>query len=222
LNLREMLTGHVTRLKYVYRFGTIRVLRPESVAEHSYYTALYSHLIAYHVNSKPAHLRENDVGLPIQIDIGSVLSRALWHDMDEARSGDFPRPFKHSNPDLKAMLDTAAKMAMSQVLRDLCDEPCQARIASVWKTAKDDSPEGRILDFADYLCVLAYMRQEYNAVNTTMAENAEGMRVYLQRFYAAEFDFLRDLVQQARVISDEIFGSQKEDRPERPDEIIRR
>ena len=68
-------------LQHVPRWVIIRSLRQQSVAEHSYYVAIYATYIA-----KLLHLRQEDINW--------ITNYALTHDFEEMVSGDIPTPFK--------------------------------------------------------------------------------------------------------------------------------
>lgn len=68
-------------LAYVPRWSIVRVAKPQSVAEHSYYTAVYALQIA-----RLIHWEGN--WLPL-------VELALWHDAEECFTGDAPGPVKH-------------------------------------------------------------------------------------------------------------------------------
>jgi len=68
------------------RWGIVRVLHRQSVAEHSFYVALYADgiadLLGWTNESRRVHL----------------LRSALWHDVDEIVTGDIPGPVKRAIP----------------------------------------------------------------------------------------------------------------------------
>jgi 5'-deoxynucleotidase YfbR-like HD superfamily hydrolase len=206
LNVREMLVGHPVRLRYVYRFSTSRVQHPETVAEHSYYVCLYCLLIGRWCNEQ--------FGKHKKIDMGLLLSRAVVHDMEESVSGDFPRPFKHSNSELKDMLEEASEHAINTVVEGLLGPtPNPLPYASAhydfhyyWKNSKDSSEEGLILEFADFLSVLSFMYEELGqGGNRSIANHVRDMEAYFLKFERKEFDFLLPLVEQAREVLREVF-----------------
>lgn len=215
LNLRELIDGGPTRLRYVFRYSTCRVGQPESVAEHSYYVCLYALLIARWVD-------ENKT-LPLGEDghsvlLANLLQRAILHDLEEAISGDFPRNFKHSEPELEKMLATASQKAFEQLLTPIIDPPSSEADAEEttsdivdeyivsWLDSKDGTPEGRILEFADFLAVLSFMRQEGAATDNRIIErHVKEMDKYFENFLQSGWDFIRPLVQQAAEMMGEMF-----------------
>lgn len=186
-----MLIGMPTRLRYVNRFSTCRVIKQESVAEHCYFVALYSLFIMWSCwdNNK------------LKLNEYRILSRALLHDLDEAATGDVPRFFKYSDPALKQHLDEVAQKGVHQIAKKLWnDSSTTFAVIDVWKNAKDDTYEGRILEFADFLSVLSYSWEEVRQSNIIMKEHLTDMVGYYQRFTTKDFDFLRPLIEDARAI----------------------
>jgi 5'-deoxynucleotidase YfbR-like HD superfamily hydrolase len=224
LNIREMIAGNPIRLRYVFRYSTSRVSCPESVAEHSFFVAFYSMLIGEWV-IEATLAQHSGIKKPDRMfDWAELLKKALLHDLEEARSGDVPRPFKYSSPELRMMLEAASRAAFVQVLTPVIGPPHEAAPApenqfnceppsgthslylQLWETAKDDSIEGRIIAFADFLAVLGFMLQECNAGgNKSIWNHVHDMDVYFQGFLRSDFDFIRPLVDQAADLMEEVF-----------------
>lgn len=192
LSLKEMLIGMPVRLRYVDRFSTCRVLKKESVAEHSFYVAFYCLMIAWWCDN---YTEKAD------LNVAELLTKALLHDLDEAATGDVPRFFKYSDPILKQHLDEVAQKGVQLIAKMLWDNATAiSDIEFCWKQAKNDTPEGRILEFADFLSVLSYIWEEMRSSNLIMPEHLHGMREYYDKFTTKDFDFLRPLVEDARAI----------------------
>ena len=199
LNLKEMLIGMPVRLRYVDRFSTCRVIRKESVAEHSFYVAFYSLMIAWWVENN-----HQGFGLGAPLNTTELLTKALLHDIDEAATGDIPRFFKYSDSALKDHLDVVALQGVTMIAEKLWAEPSAvAEFTFDWKEAKCDTPEGRILEFADFLSVLLYAAEEIRSSNFTMREHLQSMVEYYEKFTTKDFDFIQPLVEEARKI---LFG----------------
>lgn len=195
LSIKEMLIGMPVRLRYVDRFSTCRVMKKESVAEHSFYVAFYSLMIAWWCETKAA------MRLGSAVDLGLLFAKTLLHDIDEAATGDVPRFFKYSDATLKNHLDEVAQKGVYQIAKKLWDEASTIdRIESHWKNAKDDTTEGKILEFADFLSVLSYAAEEIRSSNFTMREHLTSMVEYYEKFTTEDFNFIRPLVEEARTI----------------------
>ena len=201
MNLRELLIGNPSRLRYVVRFSTCHTVHKESVAEHSYYVALYALLIS------------EWLVFEVQYDFGVVglcretlLRDALLHDFEEAITGDVNRVFKYSDPAIKEALDIGGELALRTIVHKLQIDCDMNAWAWRWRHCKQDGYEGRILDFCDFLSVLSYVVQELTNANITMQEHWTTMWEYFEKFKAEEFDFLRELVDDAGALLTEAFA----------------
>ena len=203
LNVRELLVGDVSRLELIKRFSTSHVVHHQSVAEHSYFVALYAMFIAEWVAA--TYLTEHKINNGYAVLMGGVLQRALIHDIEESRTGDIPRPFKHSNKMLLAMLDQHAEKQVDPILEKIYPDECKHFIAT-WKRSKDATKEGRIVALADFMSVLAYMMRELSLYNATMYDNWDSMVDYVAEFSKPEYDFLRPIVNQVDYLLKEAFA----------------
>jgi 5'-deoxynucleotidase YfbR-like HD superfamily hydrolase len=78
-------------MSYVPRWGILRSIRKQSVAEHSYYVALYADQLATLIQWEG--------------DTAALLQYALLHDIDETITGDIPGPVKRAAFDKTKMWD---------------------------------------------------------------------------------------------------------------------
>jgi 5'-deoxynucleotidase YfbR-like HD superfamily hydrolase len=203
LNIHNMIRGQSSRLRYVIRYSTCQRLHSENVAEHSYYVALYSMLIA-----DWAIITNREAGS--KVDHAEVVRYALLHDLEEAITGDIPRSFKYSLPEMAEIYHSGAEMAMTQICHELYPQGhssytmCEEYIND-WRQAKDEETmEGCIVRFADYLAVLSYMVNELTN-NKTMQDNWKTMHDYARTFDKTCYNFLRKLINQADEILAEAF-----------------
>lgn len=224
VNVRNLLTGPPNRLRYTFRYSTCRIGHPESVAEHSYYVGLYSLAIADWLEAE----RDPQVsGMPysmISVDVGLLLRKAVIHDLEECVSGDFPRTFKYSHPETKSTLDTMAEIAFDQVVSAVFGTEKGSEEVSAagqvygvrefwrssWHNAKDETVEGRIVNVADFLCVLGFMNDE---ADTVRLKHVETLESYYRLFQKPEFDFLRPILDQAGELLKEISGGKEKAQP---------
>lgn len=86
------------RLCYIPRWGIVPLIRPQSVAEHTFRVAVISDAIAM------------KVGLDGEM-VSKVASKALLHDMDEALSGDIPASYKDPSPAASDICSVIVKIA---------------------------------------------------------------------------------------------------------------
>lgn len=201
LNLVSMLVGDLNRLRYIQRFGTALVLHKENVAEHSYYVAMYAYFIGQWCQ-----------GHGVDIDLFQVLEASLFHDLEEARTGDFPRPFKYRRPDLKVLLDRAAETEFGTIIQEILPgrEPLLAHIQGVWHHARDEAfKEGCVVALADYLSVISHLWQEVNCSNASMLQHYESVMAYLEEFEKSCYDFMREIILEVRRITTAVFDKSR-------------
>lgn len=191
LDIREMLLGNITKMRYVYRFQGCRVYDRESIAEHTGYVLIYCDLIARYCES---------VGQAV--DYRALMNRASVHDMEEVLTGDFPRPYKYSNAKLKAALEEAAPMAFTQTVAGLFPGPkrLQEGMLQDWMDAKDTTLEGNIVRLADFMSALSFIVQEVQAGNKSMRTHNWTLRDGLAGIDAVAPQILQPLLIQVRAI----------------------
>lgn len=197
MNVRYMLEGTPVRMRFVNRWATGRVLFPENVAEHSWFVAFYSMILARAVSIEMPPT-ERDAFL------GEVLQRAVLHDIEEARSGDIHRGFKYSSPRLIAALKQASEDAAHQTLSPLFGSgtPETQRLDAIWARSKDDTRAGRIVRFSDFLAVLAFILQEGPASAKYL--DVEPLARHALEFEEKQYEFLRTFVEEAKQVTLEI------------------
>ena len=195
LNMREMLGGDVARLRYIKRFSTCRTVGSETVAEHTAFVVIYCALIARWV----------EANTELRPDVATLLERAALHDIEEARSGDFPRSFKHRTQELRDAVEVAAQIEAQDIFTSLTDDSrSQEKLYATWKHAKDDSLEGLILDFADFLSAVSFICEERKVGNFCLSQHTGTLTKYLDKFQGEKFRFLAPLVRQASTIVTEV------------------
>jgi 5'-deoxynucleotidase YfbR-like HD superfamily hydrolase len=206
LDLVELLTGDVNRLRYIKRFGTALCLHPENVAEHTFYVMVYSYFISLWA-----------IKHGIDIDLVRVFQAGMVHDMEEVRTGDFPRPFKYRRAGLKELLDDAAHDEFADLMTSVLPEDGERvnELCFIWDTARDKStPEGCIVALADFLSVVSHLYQEVNSANASMFQHFECTREYLDEFNDPAYDFMRPVITEVRRIVLKIFARGSNERLE--------
>lgn len=168
LNIRNLLTGDVTKLRAVTRFGNSHRLAEESVAEHSYYVTLYAILLGIWY--------EETFGE--DLDWRRLTLASSTHDIEEARTTDIPRDVKHaSGTSAKHYRDVAETAAMS-IMKNLTGDMTFSRegpamyLYTVWETSKMGM-EGSIIQFADILSTVSTIYREWRLGNTLILESCD-------------------------------------------------
>jgi 5'-deoxynucleotidase YfbR-like HD superfamily hydrolase len=203
LNVRELLLGDVTRLAHVYRFSSVLVLKRESTAEHTFFTTWFSLCLALWVEK-----RVEEGSLDVLLSLSMVLKKAVCHDLEECRTGDINRLFKHSDPALRAAINSQSQVEARRAISPLFGDSSEStrRIWEAWNTSKDSSYEGLIVALADYMSVLSFMWSEIRCSNQTMLRYHEEMLEYVKGFSSPVFDFLRPVVDEVQAITYSLFS----------------
>lgn len=81
----------------------------------------------------------------------SLFEKTINHDFAEVFIGDIKTPVKHSSPELKEMLAVVEEKMMENFIIEEIPPQFQAVFFERMKEGKDDTIEGRLLEFADKL-----------------------------------------------------------------------
>lgn len=104
--------AYMSRLKHIGRWGLMRSVLPENVAEHTFQVAIISHaLCLMHNESASQPVSELDVVLC-----------ALYHETAEAITGDLPTPIKYYNEDIRTAYKGIEHEAEESMLEMLPEE----------------------------------------------------------------------------------------------------
>lgn len=148
-------------LALVPRWSIARVIRRQSVAEHTFYVAMYADQIAHMLDWYNAR------GHEVPQICGWLLISALWHDVEESFTGDIPGPFKKMIRDEEYF----------RILR-------REKIRRFGAESADIGPDGsragqelqQILDMANTLDELFYLygeKQMGNKANNAIIDSVE-------------------------------------------------
>jgi putative hydrolase of HD superfamily len=152
----------VTSLKMLPRSGWLLagVAQPESVADHSWATAVLALTLATTVNTElSAH------GLSEPLDVGRVAQIALVHDLAESLVTDLPR--RATQLLGKDVKHQAEALALVQLTRDLPNSD----FVALWQEYSDlTSPEGRLVHDADKLEMVQQALAYERAGNQNLGE----------------------------------------------------
>jgi 5'-deoxynucleotidase len=100
------------RQKYIKRWGLMRNVTEENLAEHSAETAIMTHALASIGNAV----------FGMHYDIGKAVVLALFHDAPEVVTGDLPTPIKYFNPQIRTSYAEIEENAVGLLLDKLPPE----------------------------------------------------------------------------------------------------
>jgi 5'-deoxynucleotidase len=140
--------AHLSRLRFIKRWGLMRNAVEEDVAQHSWEVAVLAHALA---------LIARDV-LGQAIDPNAVATKALFHDATEAITGDLPTPVKYS----PAMRHATAHLEeqVSREMTHLLPSALQGAMRDVMDHEAWPDPEAKLIKAADRLAAWLKCRAE--------------------------------------------------------------
>lgn len=164
----EMILNY-RRLMDTKRCNNFPTNRPEDVAQHSYYVAMLSVLIATDYNKTVAKhnskLHHYDDSAWDVYDVNELALRGMFHDVEEAFISDIPRNIKHSSPEVKNVIELAVCKKLDEIFSNA---GCVGEyVMSYNKTAKDGF-NGSLIDLVDMLELAIYCNEEVLLGNSLM------------------------------------------------------
>lgn len=157
------------RQKYIRRWGLMRSSIPESLAEHTFETAVIAHALATVGNTLYGK----------SYDPERVAALALFHDASEVLTGDLPTPIKYFSREMREGYGRIEDHAIDNLLSKLPEE-LKDTYSSLLRHEEGDEESHRLVKIADKLC--AYIK--------CITEESGGNREFLsaRRSIEAELD----------------------------------
>jgi 5'-deoxynucleotidase len=172
--------AHLSRLRFIKRWGLMRNAVEEDVAQHSWDVAVLAHALAV--------IRRDVLGLPI--DPNSVATRALFHDATEAITGDLPTPVKYS----PAMRHASANLEseVSDEMLSLLPAAVKPALQSVMDHHQWPDDEARLIKTADRLAAWLKCRAELRYGNREFEQAAQQIEAKLNDTMTPELRYFLD------------------------------
>jgi 5'-deoxynucleotidase len=102
----------VARMKHITRWGLMRNSMRETLAEHSFETAVIAHALA--VIGVTRYQRT--------VEPGKVATAALYHDANETLTGDLPTPVKYYSPAIRDAYKAVEQEATARLISTLPED----------------------------------------------------------------------------------------------------
>lgn len=113
--MESHLLANLYRLRYIERWGLMRNVMKENVAEHSFHVSLITHCLCSIAND----VFNKDVNTE------KAVTLSLFHDVTEVFTGDIPTPVKHHNRDIlknfRNIEELAAEKLANQAPKELLE-----------------------------------------------------------------------------------------------------
>ncbi len=172
----------VARMKYINRWGLMRQLRNENLAEHSAETAQIVHMLAI-ISVK--EFARTDVRPEI------VATSALYHDLSEILTGDMPTPVKYQNEELKRQYKRLEKEAVIQLCSLLPNNISEELMPIALQTKLTDR-EKMLLKAADKLTALTKCIEECNGGNVDFKSALKAQEQALTEMNLPEIEYFKE------------------------------
>ena len=168
----------LSRMRYITRWGLMRAVRQENLAEHTAETAQLAHLLAL--------LAQHcfDAG----VDPQRVAVAALYHDAAEILTGDLPTPVKYSSELLKNAYKELERQAEAR-LTALAPPQIRQPLGHAVSGDTLNEREKKILKAADRLSALIKCIEERQSGNLEFASAEASQRKALAEMKLPEADY---------------------------------
>lgn len=169
--------AHLSRLRFIKRWGLMRNAVEEDVAQHSWEVAVLAHALA---------VISRDV-FGQNVDPNAVATRALFHDATEAITGDLPTPVKYS----PAMRHATAHLEdeVSQEMVALLPEALRPAIRPLIDHHDWPEAEARLVKSADRLAAWLKCRAELRYGNREFEQAAQQIRSKIDEHMTPEVEY---------------------------------
>ena len=171
----------VFRQKYIQRWGLMRSVFPESLAQHSSECAVITHALAVIGNKLFGK----------SYDVGRAVTLALYHDVPEVFTGDMPTPIKYANPVVRSEFgvieEQSARSLVDKLPRELKDE-----FVSLFVEDKEDAELHKLVKGADKLCAYIKCVEEEKFHNTEFSSARIGIEKTLKENSLPEIKYFME------------------------------
>ncbi len=159
----------IHRMKYITRWGLMRNTSYENLKEHSFDVAVIAHGLAVIGNSYYGKRYNSD----------RIAISALYHDANEAITGDMPTPVKYGNPGIMKAYKELEAQARDRILCMLPDE-----LSKVYKGYMyiGDKDEKALVKAADKISAYIKCLEEERAGNDDFSTAKKSLEKAIKGF----------------------------------------
>jgi 5'-deoxynucleotidase len=119
--------AYLSRLKHIQRWSLMRNNDEENVMEHSWMVSVIAHGLAVIYNTSNEQ----------PLDVGSVVLKALYHDVTEVMTGDLPTPVKYHSPKMKDAYGELENLAAQRLLMQIPSH-FRSQYQEIFQHSEDD------------------------------------------------------------------------------------
>lgn len=172
--------AHLSRLRFIKRWGLMRNAVEEDVAQHSWEVAVLAHALA---------VIARDV-FGQALDPNAVAARALFHDATEAITGDLPTPVKYSPAMRHATAHLESEVCAEMV--DLLPEGLKPALAPMLDHHAWPPAEAALIKTADRLAAWLKCRAELRYGNREFEQADQQVRAKIEEHMTPELRYFLD------------------------------
>ena len=186
----------VQKLRWIERCSNTQHIKPYSVAQHSFYISLYGLIFA---------CLENERKEDVFYDLGLVVQKGIVHDLEECETGDILFPIHNDYPEFKEKLDFIRRKCIdNEVFKEL-PFVSRTRLQYLWQSAKDNSPEGKMIACMDKFEILMYAIGELDIGNMSMIPiYTTAIKIIKEQF--PQIKSVMDVIDEIEIIYGKVVG----------------
>ncbi len=162
--------AYMARMKFIRRWGLMKSVTTENIAEHSAQVAQLAHALALIRNKKFGG----------SLDPDRIATMALYHETSEVMTGDLPTPIKYYNEDIRRSYKDIEHIANERLIAMLPEEFREDYRAIIEVDTASD--EHKIIKAADKLSAYIKCVEELNAGNREFAMAKESLRAEVEKY----------------------------------------
>lgn len=161
--MKSHFLAYMSRMKHIVRWGLMRNTRSENDQEHSHQVAMIAHMLAVMTNARHGG----------SLDVGRVVTLAVYHEAPEVITGDLATPIKYFNPDIRCAFKEIERLAARR-LQGYLPEDLRERFEELL-FPDENSEEWKLVKAADRLSAYLKCMEELSAGNGEFQKAAQSI-----------------------------------------------
>lgn len=170
--MKHTFFAYMARMKLIRRWGLMKSVTDENIAEHSAQVAQLAHGLALIRNKKFGG----------DVDPNLIATMALYHETSEVMTGDLPTPIKYYNEDIRRSYKDIEHTANERLIAKLPEEFREDYRALI--EVDSDSVEHQLIKAADKLSAYIKCVEELQSGNREFAMAEKTLRGELDKYRA--------------------------------------
>ena len=186
--------AYLSRMKFIHRWGLMRNTQVENIQEHSLQVAMIAHALALIRNRLFAG----------SLDPERVMVLAVFHEVSEVITGDFPSPLKYFNPEISRAYSEIEEVARNK-LWEMIPADLQDDYRSILFRDETEAESWEIVKAADKISAYTKCLEELKAGNQEFSKAKESLAREIAELEMPEVDyFMRKFVRSFALALDEL------------------